>query len=248
MVVHEDHETAALKLQLAALEQHCAERNQQHDDIAHRIEGFNHRYNQRLGDYLVKILKLQMMIAHYQTMEQGDTAAQTTFEQAQRHYQDFHQQHQQQLNEPPPAELNADEQQRLKMAYRRASRLCHPDMVSEPLKKQATKQFQALNAAYQKNDLATVEQILAALQNGGSFSTVSEQTDDKTTLRTQITALQQRIAELQTTLTELQTDETWQLIQSLEEKTAEQAYFAEQEQLLKAELAHLQNTLREMME
>lgn len=264
LTVREDHERAALKLQLAALEQRCAELNQQHDDMLFRLEDFNRAYSLHLGGIINKIMKLNMLIELRHALrlqEEIDDAddgedeaqqaekkaeqakAQAEYEEAYQRYQEFNQQHQAQLDEPAPAELDEADRKRLKKAFQRASRLCHPDMVDEARKAQATEQFKALNAAYRKNDVEQVEAIFAALQSGGGFATVSEQADDKALLQQQIDALQRRISELEADIAALQDDEAWQLIESLVDEAAYVAYFDEQERLLNAELKRLQAEL-----
>lgn len=254
LAVYQDSEVTALKMELSALERQCAELSHDHAETVHRIEGFNRDYTLRLGATLAEILKLQMMVAHRQAeqyqAEHGEDDAQTeahrqAYEQAQQHYRQFHGDYEQQLAEPAPQTLTAEEKQRLKLAYRRASRLCHPDRVAEEFKAQATRQFQALNDAYKQNDLATVEKILASLQSGGGFVAASEQVDDKDRLKALVQSLRQRIAELSDSLQRLQSDEVYQLIESLADDAEYNAFFDEREQQLKAELQRLQEDLRE---
>lgn len=264
LAVYQDSEVAALKLELSALERQFAERSHQHAETVHRIEGFNRDYTIRLGATLAEILKLQMMVAHHHAeqyrQQQGEDhddndhndldddaqyrAYRQAYEQAQQAYQQFHGDYEQQLSEPARQTLSEEEQQRLKTAYRRASRLCHPDMVAEEFAEQATRQFQALNDAYKQNDLATVEKILHSLQSGGGFVAASEQVDDQDRLRALVRDLRDQIAALEVDTQRLQSDQVYQLICSLEGEVEYQAYFDDLQAQLQAERDQLRSTLQ----
>ena len=70
--------------------------------------------------------------------DDAEAAAYEEFAEAQRQREDFArdkaQSDEAQAAEPPVAELDADEEDRLKKAYRRASQLCHPDRVAAEFK------------------------------------------------------------------------------------------------------------------
>lgn len=243
----EDHEMAALKLELAALERKVAELGSQRDETVHRIESFNREYTMRLGATLEEILKLHMLLAHG-LAEQADAhdeeseqsqQRQQAYQQAQQDYQQFHDNYEQQKAEPAPQELNSEEQKRLKQAFRRASKRCHPDMVAEEFKTQAQEQFQELNKAYKQNDLATVERILENLQSGGGFIAASEQVTDKERLRVLVQQLRERLTSLRNELEQLKNDAAYALIESLEDDEAYQAFFDKRSGLLQNELEQL---------
>lgn len=249
----EDHEMAALKLELAALERKVAELGSERDETVHRIESFNREYTMRLGATLEEILKLHMLLAHGQAeqAQQADENSQESeeseqsqqrqqaYQQAQQNYQQFHDNYEQQKAEPAPQELNSEEQKRLKQAFRRASKRCHPDMVAEEFKTQAQEQFQELNKAYKQNDLATVERILENLQSGGGFIAASEQVTDKERLRVLVQQLRERLTNLRTELEQLKNDAAYTLIESLEDDDAYQAFFDERSEVLENELQQL---------
>ena len=78
----------------------------------------------------------------------------------------FHEDYEEVVNERG-FELNDEQQQSLKEAYRKASKICHPDIVSDELKDQAHKIMSELNIAKKKNDLDKVKEILHTLQSCG---------------------------------------------------------------------------------
>ncbi len=124
-----------------------------------------------------------------------ESPEQQAFQQAQQEYEAFEETHQAIINEERQALSDVDEQT-LKTAFRRAARLCHPDLVSDELKDQAHRIMQALNLAKDKGDLAAVEEILYKLQNGLGFEVASNTITDKTVLRAKIAELRRRIDDL----------------------------------------------------
>ena len=94
-------------------------------------------------------------------VDDEEAAAYEEFAEAQQQREDFArdkaQSEEAQAAEPPAAELDADEEERLKKAYRRACHLCHPDRVAAEFKAQAEALFKALGAAYKRKDVAAVE-------------------------------------------------------------------------------------------
>ena len=63
-------------------------------------------------------------------------------------------------------EITEEQKQELKAYYRKASKLCHPDVVAEEFKKQAEQIFKDLKDAYDSNDLQKVKEILSNLEKG----------------------------------------------------------------------------------
>ena len=82
--------------------------------------------------------------------------------------------------------LSEDEKAQLKQLYRKAARLCHPDIVPDELKDQAHKLMQQLNDAYAKQDIKEVQKILASLESGSGFELTSDSINDKELLKAKI--------------------------------------------------------------
>lgn len=83
-------------------------------------------------------------------------------------------------------DLDAEQQKELKYAYRKACRLCHPDIVADELKEQAGVIMSELNAAKKKKDLARVKEILYSLETGDGFDVASNTIQDKDILKAKI--------------------------------------------------------------
>ena len=70
-------------------------------------------------------------------------------------------------------------------------------MVSEDQKELADKLFTELNAAYERNGLGRVREILENLEKGNFFVNKSDAINEKQLMKTEIEKLRTRIQELQ---------------------------------------------------
>ncbi|PID77541.1 MAG: hypothetical protein CSB24_00870 [Deltaproteobacteria bacterium] len=140
VTTYNDPEVAALKMELQGLEKRLADLRGERDELMHSIGDFNRQYNLRLGGVLSEIFKLKMMIAgaaeaaYTGIEEEVREKLKETREKAQQWYQQFHDDYQAEQEKPEPKKLDDKDLKRLKAAYRKASRLCHPDMVADELK------------------------------------------------------------------------------------------------------------------
>ncbi len=139
--------------------------------------------------------------------------------------------------------MNEAQQQALKTAYRKACRLCHPDIVADELKELAHKIMSELNVAKKKNDLARVLEILHALESGESFGVASDTVDDKEQLKAKIADTKEKIRLLELAIAELEASESYQLIQAIDDK---EAYFEQLKSQLEEEYRFLEQELRQL--
>jgi len=113
--------------------------------------------------------------------------------------------------------LSKKEQEELKKLYRKASRMCHPDLVINELKVQAITIMQELNEAYEKRDLQRVKSIWQNLQSGLAFDVVSEKIDDKDILEAKIAEIKLKIDEILKEIEEIESDETFRLFREVDD-------------------------------
>jgi DnaJ-domain-containing protein 1 len=227
VMVYEDPQIKGLKLELKVLENRLNELTDTQAELERQINEFNSEYMQRLGSLIEEILKKRAQLPSNNPEQQQE---------AQQDYEEFAQSYQQQLKDAPQT-LTEDEQQQLKAAYRKASRLCHPDKLAEEFKAQGAEIFKALNEAYRRQDLARVLDILQHLETGKPLSSASDSINDKEALKAKIADLRKRLAELEAEINALQNSEIYQRIQQIEDR---ERYFAELEQALKQELKALE--------
>ena len=133
--------------------------------------------------------------------------------------------------------LTEEELKELKGKYRKASKLCHPDVVSEEQKELATKLFAELSAAYEKNDLKKVREILENLENGDFFCSKSDTINEKTLLQTEMEKLRLRIKELKEHLQNIKESNTYKTISSIENWDD---YFTSAKQKLRLQINELE--------
>ena len=141
--------------------------------------------------------------------------------------------------------LNDEEKKELKSLYKKAARLCHPDIVPDVLKEKAHELMQKLNEAYSKKYIAKVKEILHSLQNGTSFEVSSETIEDKELIRAKIKEYLKNIETIQSEIEEIKEDETYQTIVTLDDWDG---YFEELRGGLEAEKGRLEEEAREVLE
>ncbi len=150
------------------------------------IHEFGIRHNRELGELILKILKFRKAKAK-------GTPKET---EAEEDYKNYSEEFEISKNEKI-AKLTEEELIEIKKKYRKASKLCHPDVMSEEQKEMADKLFTELNAAYERNDLEKVKEILENLEKGNFFVSKSDAINEKQLMKTEIEKLKIRIKELQ---------------------------------------------------
>lgn len=141
-------------------------------------------------------------------------------------------------------ELPEEDKARLKKAYRKASRLCHPDMVADEFKERAHEIMTALNVARDKQDLAEVERILVLLESGAGFVASSDRIDNSVQLKGKIEQLRHHIRKVQAEIEAITEDEDYQKIAALDDWPE---YFASIKVGLDAHLAQLEQQYEQLL-
>lgn len=142
-------------------------------------------------------------------------------------------------------ELDDEQKAELKKLYRKAARLCHPDIVPDELKDQSTQIMQQLNAAYDKQDLAGVQKILESLENGSGFEVSSDRINNQEQLKEKIKEYKANIANIESEIEEILQDETYQTITTLDDWDA---YFEELKNDLETEKQKLEEEAKSVLE
>ncbi len=171
-----------------------------------------------------------------QEFEEDETTQE--YKESKQDYEYFHNEYEEVLKEER-YDLTDKEQKELKKLYRKAARLCHPDIVSTELKEQAQVIIQKLNDAYAKRDLQNVKEIFEALESGKSFDVASDTIEDKALLKSKIVDIRNTIDKTIQDLDEIKEDETFKIIQ--EHENIEE-YFDEIKSELEAEYNRLSNS------
>ena len=177
-----DVEVEALKNEIKSLELELNKISIEKADLEKLIYEFHVRHNKELGELLLKLLERRKHNAKG-TPEQRS---------ADEDFENFHRQFKESQSETV-ASLTEDELQELKNSYRKASKLCHPDVVRDEQKEIATKLFAELSNAFAKNNLLKVNEIRNNLEKGILFIKKSETINEKHLLRTELERIRVRV-------------------------------------------------------
>ena len=186
LTVYIDPEIEGLRLEAKSLEAKLNKLSDEKADLEKLIHEFGVRHNKELGELILKILK-------YRKTKAKGTPKET---EAEEDYKNYSQEFEVSKNEKV-ADLTEEELLEIKKKYRKASKLCHPDVVSEDQKELADKLFTELNRAYEQNDLKKVTEILENLKKGNFFVSKSDTITEKQLMKAEIEKLKIRISELQ---------------------------------------------------
>ena len=240
VIIDEDPQIQGLKVELKILEKKLQNLNEEKSEYTHIINDFNAQSNLKLGDLIREILRLRKELSYDRMGEFLDNdekfeEAANQYEQQKQEYEEFSEDYIEQIKEIP-FELTEDESKELKQTYRKASRLCHPDLVTDDVKKQAEEVFKALNEAYTNNDLEEVKKILEDLEFGNAFERSSESLNDKKALKIKIEALRTKIDVVADEIHTIKEEETFQTISEIDNWDE---YFYDLKEQLKEELNEL---------
>jgi len=174
-----------------------------------------------------------------------DETIEEEYEEAQAHYDEYEHGYKQ-IKESlkDVVELSDDDKAELKKLYKKAARLCHPDIVPDELKEKANEMMQLLNEAYAKKDLPKVKEILYSLENGTVFERSSDAIEDKELLKAKIEEYKQNIKNVESELEEIKQDGTYQTIAKLDDWDE---YFEELKSELEKEKEQLEEEDREVL-
>ena len=225
--VYIDPEIDGLKLEAKSLEAKLNKLSDEKADLEKLIHEFGVRHNKELGELILKILKFRKNKAKGTTKET----------EAEEDYKNYSEEFEISKNEKI-AELTEEELHEIKKKYRKASKLCHPDVVSQEQKELADKLFTELNAAYERNDLEKVKEILENLEKGNFFVTKSDAINEKQLMKTEIEKLKMRIRELQQEMQSIKESDAYKTISGIDDWDE---YFASTKEKLTQQINELEN-------
>lgn len=242
-----DEELNTLKSQYLALQEIYANDLEQKEAILSRFDDFNRAYYIHLGEILQSILALQKLLA-----KKALKKAKNKEEKAQKQqiYEDIKRQEEEMKNhcqemKKPKIQLNSEEEGELKKLFKRAVKLCHPDMIGSNKK---IKLFHKLNQSYKEKDLQDVKNILWELESGwiNTLEDLNEEDlaeiDNKQSLLTMIEKLTKQIKILENEIKTLKSNAQYDLVMN-SEKWDE--FFTQEKHKLEKELKTLQDELEQ---
>ncbi len=180
--VYQNPEILSLQLELKILNTHLQTLEDKKIEIEKLIITFRAKYNEVLSPIILKILEIKVKLANSKSEKDR---AEEEFHAYENIIND--------IKRNPPKELTDEQTIELKQKFKQASKLCHPDIVAENDKEEATKVFIELKKAYDMNDLDSINTILTSL-NLGLFNNNTLVKDDKITLIDEIARIKFRIS------------------------------------------------------
>ena len=217
ITIYKDPLIPALQLEIRGLEFQVTSLEDEKTDIEKLISTYKLQYNLELGELIKQILLLRKKMAKYHVeQDKENKIKQSEYEETISDFDDFSKSYEENLKEPKPFELSEEKLKELKQNYRKATKLCHPDKVTDEQKEQAQRIFTELKTAYDNNDIEKVGQILANLEKG-IFKSQGETITKKDKLLIIKQELELKRKALEKALHKLKISETYQKIVALED-------------------------------
>ena len=233
-----------LRFQLGTLELRLESLSDEKAELERRLITFNRRHDDALGDLIKRILKARAELARLHAADQKNNKKQQETEakaqEAQETYEDYARQHEELQRAEPLPKLDVETERELKLLYRKACNLCHPDKVPEQRKEAAHRVFVDLQEAYKSNDLARVQEIHQTLAAGGLPGTRSTTLSEAEALKAAIAEMEYAIARLVTELKALQASDGIKLVDTAGATEAEwEIFLNQQRETLEIELVNI---------
>jgi hypothetical protein len=229
-------EDAPHRIDLNALEEELAAREREEAELRKTLHAFNARYRDELGPLVSKLLRLRKERTERSLYaRRSDHRRQSARSKAEAQFERF-QSMLEDTEDPPPNDLSDDEETRLKTIYRRASKQCHPDMVDPSVEDEARSYFNALQEAYQHNDVQRVKQIADTLKVSGFARRADASPSSPAQHAARAERLRRRIASVEEALEEIRSSDAYQVITRTDDL---EAYFEALKQKLRREIRRL---------
>jgi len=239
LIVYENEEVQGLKLELRLLEKQFLLLDCRVEEYHNIVNDFNAKYHLQLGELIEEVLVLREEF--YEFMYKNSSEFEYEYFEAKKDYQNFHEEFQNQHYENP-LEITKQEKKELKRLYKKASKLCHPDIIEEKKKEKAEDIFKSLNSAYQQKDLKKVSDILEQLLTGESFSITSDTVFDKKILKRKIDATREKIKLIKLELESIKQNDTFVLVNKINDVDE---YFKEKESELVVEKENILEQMKQ---
>ncbi len=212
LTVFIDPEIMAMKLEMKALEIQISSLEDEKIEIEKLLFNFEIRHNKELGDLIKKLLYLRK--EKLKKEAEIDPTKNSEAEEAQKEFENFTED----LNESSNnsiAEISEEDKLILKTNFRKASKMCHPDIVHEKFKESAEQTFRELRNAYELNDIEKVNEILLNLEKG-IFTNKSNQINEKLELTINLNQLRIKRDKVEKDLKELKLSDVYKTVASID--------------------------------
>ncbi len=225
---------AALKLEIKNLENQLNGFDNERIELEKQLSEFQRRHTIELGDIILEILKFRKL---------KFKSEKTKYEEAKNDERQYREQVDSEMAKDI-LELTIDQKVELKLKFRKATILCHPDKFANEsieVQRQAEEIFKELNEANAKNNLQKVSEILINLEKGILSTTKGDEITDIDKLRKTILSLRSKVKILETEIIKIKESETFKIITFIDDIDD---YFNKTKKKLIQELEDLKNEIK----
>lgn len=185
----------------------------------HRVlTDFRLRHHAELGKFIGEILYLRKEIAYKRLLKTNpdNQKAQKEYTETKNDFE-AHQKTEEYTRKHVYKHISEERKKLMSKLFRKASKLCHPDVVSDEMQDEASKIFTELNKAFNSNDFEKVKEIHDLLeQNMIKFAGKYERINESDRLQTIITRLSANLYELHKEIESITASESYRNIVSIE--------------------------------
>lgn len=206
LIVHEDVNISALKLEIRQLEHQLKAYDDEKIELEKTLTEFYSLHTQELKGYMLELIHLRK-----QRAKDNPESFAKELENEKRYKQQVEKQEGVVFNN-----LNDEDKKTIKKVYRQASQICHPDRVSEDMKDIAQEIFIQLNEAYNANDLKAVKRIKLELKER-MFKPRSETVNEKEQLNTLVKSLRYKLDKVEESILSIKNSSDYQSIMAIED-------------------------------
>jgi hypothetical protein len=233
ILLYDNDEIEDIRKQIRNLENEISQVICEISDVEKVIHEFGARHTIELGPLIKRLLK-----SRNEKLEKelnGTETKRREFEQAQREYDQYSRDYSEVISEKT-FQLSENEKKEIKAKYRKATKLCHPDIVADIFKQQAANIFNELQKAYEMNNLKMVQEILDRLESDRIFEQTNEEPSLLAHLKVDAIALGNKLVQLKKELFDLKQSESFLTITSIENWDT---YFQQSKEKLLYEIGEL---------
>jgi hypothetical protein len=183
-------------------------------EIEEEINALSRRYQQELGHLLAELLELRR--DHLEQAAEAAPEPEAAYQQAQA---DGESNGWKIKNARPETllKLSPEEKRELKALFRKASKLCHPDVVSGRNQEKARATFIELKLAYERNNLERVREIFYLLRQNKLLAGTSAESNDKEMLQAEIKYLRARAKVVYQEIQELKQSQSYKRLLKIDD-------------------------------
>jgi ribosomal protein L20A (L18A) len=238
VVLYQDPEIPALKLEMRALEFQIVALDNEKLEIKKTLHKFNSKHDDVLGVLILEILRLNKEILRHEKVR--NPIMQDAFDAAEKEYKNFGSE---QSVKRRQNEISEEQLIEIKSKYRKAAILCHPDKVGEQHKLLAQSVFNKLSGAYNDNDLNGVSEILSFLEKNNWEIKDTERPSESNQLKVSIISLRLKVGDLLSELNSIKNSETYLTVVSISDNWDN--YFSVRKEVLQIKIDKLTQKLQE---